>query len=402
MNRTEREFELPFYLNGTLPAATHTVLERELDSDAALALELDEVRALREALLEVEASAPAPPAALLAGVMAKIGPAGPPRRAPFAISSLRHKAVAGWGLGLGVAACAALLLIHPAPPASEAGNPSPASAPVMAKVMLQSGDAGRSPNRNGLAAVLPAPPGSLAALKATEHSARDEISATARQLARTGTIGLIVPDVTSAIAKVQRLTQEQFGALTALQDDAPSAPGGKHTAQITVSVPDDRFVGTLGALAALGGVTSRSVSTEDLTDSIVDDDARLRNLRREEADLLRIMDRSGKIQAVLDVEQQLSATRQSIEELDAEAKSMRRRVAYATITIDLSDEKTVPVAAPGPASQLGDAWRAALHRAAGFTLWLAAQAFVLIAFAPYLGLLLLAAYLLRRRLSNRN
>ena len=137
-------------------------------------------------------------------------------------------------------------------------------------------------------------------------------------------------------------------------------------------MPDDRFVGTLGALAALGGVTSRSVSTEDLTDSIVDDDARLRNLRREEADLLRIMDRSGKI------------------------------VAYATITIDLSDEKTVPVAAPGPASQLGDAWRAALHRAAGFTLWLAAQAFVLIAFAPYLGLLLLAAYLLRRRLSNRN
>ena len=63
MNRTEREFELPFYLNGTLPAATQTVLERELDSDAALALELDEVRALREALLEVEASAPAPPAA---------------------------------------------------------------------------------------------------------------------------------------------------------------------------------------------------------------------------------------------------------------------------------------------------------------------------------------------------
>ena len=142
-------------------------------------------------------------------------------------------------------------------------------------------------------------------------------------LARTGAIGLIVPDVSSALAKIERLTQEQFGAVTALQDDAPSTPGEKHTAQATVSVPDDRFARTLDALATLGGVTSRSVTTEDLTDSIVDNAARLRNLRHEEADLLRIMDRSGKIEDVLDVEQQLASTRQSIEELDAQGKAMQ-------------------------------------------------------------------------------
>jgi len=104
---------------------------------------------------------------------------------------------------------------------------------------------------------------------------------------------------------------------------------------------------------------------------------------------------------VLDVEQQLASTRQSIEELDAQGKAMQRRVAYATITIDLSDEKTVPVAAPGAASQVGDAWRLAVHRAGAFTLWVVAQAFMLIVFLPYLAVAALGAYLIARRLRPR-
>jgi hypothetical protein len=171
---------------------------------------------------------------------------------------------------------------------------------------------------------------------------------------------------------------------------------------VTVSVPDDRFLSTLDQLASLGGVTTRSVTTEDLTDSIVDDAARLRNLRHEEADLLRIMDRSGKIDDVLAVEQQLASTRESIEQLDAEAKSMKRRVSYATISIDLSDEKTVPIALPSTVSQLGDAWHTALGAVTGFTIGLVERLFLVIAFLPYLVVGALVVYFVVRRTKERS
>ncbi len=243
--------------------------------------------------------------------------------------------------------------------------------------------------------------GTAAQSAGTESKAADAVSATQRALARTGAIGLIVPDVASALERIQRLTQSEFGAVTGLEDNAPARAGGAHTAQVTLSVPDDRFGATLETLAGLGGVTSRSVTTEDLTDSIVDADARLRNLRHEETDLLRIMDRSGKIADVLDVEQQLASTREAIEQLDAQTKSMRRRVAYATITVDLSDEKTTPVAVAGPGTQIADAWRAALRTLWGFTIWLVAKSLLLVAFAPYVAVLALAAYLIRRRFLGR-
>lgn len=400
MKHTQRASELPFYLNGTAPAATQATLERELESDVALQAELREVRSLRDALAGIDAALPAPPASLLDDVMERIGTSASVPR-PSRMSWLRSKSAGVWGFGLGVAACAVLIFVNPEARVGQFASP-PAG-----DVALK-GNAGFA---GGTAALAPAAPPPVAAPMLAERSAEtvvhakvagaDEQSATTRQLARTGTIGLIVPDVSNALAKIQRLTQEQFGAVTALQDDAPSTPGEKHTAQTTVSVPDDRFARTLDALSALGGVTSRSVTTEDLTDSIVDDAARLRNLRHEEADLLRIMDRSGKIEDVLDVEQQLASTRQSIEELDAQGKAMQRRVAYATITIDLSDEKTVPVAAPGAGSQIGDAWRVALHRAGAFTLWVVAQAFLLIVFLPYLAVAALGAYLLVRRLRPR-
>jgi hypothetical protein len=390
---------LPFYVNGTAPAATLATLERELESNAALQDELREVRSLRDALAGIDAALPSPPASLYDDVLAKIGTSVSAPR-PASISWLRSKSAGAWGVGLGVAACAALFFAHPEARIEQFA--SPPAADVALKGSFAAGAAG------ALAPAAPPPaPEPMVEERSTQAVVHakvadaDERSATTRQLARTGAIGLIVPDVSSALAKIQSLTQEQFGAVTALQDDAPSTPGEKHTAQATVSVPDDRFVRTLDALAALGGVTSRSVSTEDLTDSIVDTAARLRNLRHEEADLLRIMDRSGKIEDVLDVEQQLASTRQSIEELDAQGKAMQRRVAYATITIDLSDEKTVPVAAPGAASQVGDAWRLAVHRAGAFTLWVVAQAFMLIVFLPYLAVAALGAYLIARRLRPR-
>jgi hypothetical protein len=399
VNHADLEFELPWYLSATLPAPQRERIEASFATCDRCTSGLAELRALSAMLVEIEAAASAPSSALFDDVMHRIGvPSGPARKPWFDPAFLRSNAAKRWG-AIAAATAAALIFVQPiAHDLQRAAEPNVAlvghadraaapQAPIEKRPMFGAMQAGTA------AGVSPT--------AATESKTADAVSATQRALARTGTIGLIVPDVPSALARIQRLTKSGFGAVTGLDDHAPSSAGGAHTAEVTLSVPDDTFGATLETLAGLGGVTSRSVTAEDLTDSIVDSDARLRNLRHEEADLLRIMDRSGKIADVLDVEQQLASTREAIEQLDAQAKSMRRRVAYATITVDLSDEKTTPVAVVGPGTQIADAWHAALRTLWTFTLWILSKGLLLVAFAPYLAVLGLAAYLIRRRFLRR-
>jgi len=397
MNHTELERELPFYVNGTLAPEIVARIEREAPGCERCASELDELRALRDALVASEAAATAPPANLYAEVISAIDAqserrAAKPPRPAAAFDWLRRHALVGYSFAA-TAALAALLFLHPS--GGSVGDVSPADSFANRATDLAAPAAAPAPES---AAVAPR----MNLLKTAETAAKPETPGLlGRQLARTGSIGLIVGDVPSAIARVERLVTAQFGAVTGLDDEAPSSPGGIHTAKVTVSVPDDRFASTLDALAALGGVTARSVSTEDLTDSIVDGDARLRNLRREETDLLRIMDRSGRVSDILSVEQQLETTRESIERLDAEQKSMRNRVAYATLTVDLSDEKATPVAAAGPGAHLTDAWSAALRAVVGFTLAILSALLYVLAFAPYVAALAAIVYVVRRRSAAR-
>jgi hypothetical protein len=204
-----------------------------------------------------------------------------------------------------------------------------------------------------------------------------------RQIARTATLSLIATDVDRTVAALTALVHQVDGDVVKLDNERPADATDQHTADATIVVPADRFESTLARIAKLGGVRSQKVSAENVGDQIVDDQARLRNLRRTEADILRIMDRSGKIGEVLAVENQLSTVREQIEKLDAESQALGARVAMSTIEIHLEDEARTSVAEPNAGSQLSNAWQAAWHDSRDAALALAGRLFLLIAFAPY-------------------
>jgi hypothetical protein len=217
------------------------------------------------------------------------------------------------------------------------------------------------------------------------------------QLIRTGTINLIVPDVEHALAQLNMLAQVQFGDVISLNDETPSQPGVRHTADVQLAVPADRFEQTMEALGKLGAVQSRTIGAENVSDQIVDARARLRNLRRTEADMLRILDRAGKIPDVLEVTQQIAQVREQIEQLDGQLQSLEHRVAYSTITIGIEDEKPVATAEPSMGTQINDAWKAAVLKVRNYTLGVVSVLLVLVAFAPYwLGVTLVALFIANR------
>jgi hypothetical protein len=206
----------------------------------------------------------------------------------------------------------------------------------------------------------------------------------APQIARTGKISMYVQNVDKAAAALSLLARanggDVFSSDIASGDGSVSEPSG----QMEIRVPAERFDAALDGVARTGNVRERSTNAQDLTGDITDSDARLRNLRQTEADIRHIMDRSGSVSQIMDAENQLSQVREQIETLESDLKSMRGRVAYATIEIDLQAEASAAPVQPTFASQLVSAWHGATAALAQLTVGILALGLWLVAFSPYL------------------
>lgn len=217
-------------------------------------------------------------------------------------------------------------------------------------------------------------------------------------IARTGTITLLVGDVGNAVGLLSHLARNERGDVLSMSLDNGGDAASKSNADVSLRVPANRFDDAMARVARLGTVRQSSVSAEDLTSNIADSTARLRNLRRTEADILRIMERSGTVGQVLDAENQLSQVRENIETLEADLTVQQNRVVYATVNVSLASEARGTTVEPGFAAQLANAWHAALHSLSRTTIGLLSLMTWLLVYVPYIAAIGIAAVAVYRRI----
>lgn len=220
-------------------------------------------------------------------------------------------------------------------------------------------------------------------------------SETGLQIARSGSIDILVSNVDETMNRISQLARADGGDVFALDAQSANDGHGSQSATMTVKVPASRFDAIMSNMSALGGVRSRSVRAEDLSSNITDSSARLRNLKRTEADTLKIMDRSGRVGEIMDVENQLSSVREQIETLEAEVASMHSRVAYSTIDIMLEAEAQSAPAEPGALTQIRNTFAAATHSLGDATLAVVAGCIWVAVFLPYVIALAVLLWVLR-------
>ena len=203
------------------------------------------------------------------------------------------------------------------------------------------------------------------------------------QIARTGKVDLYVGDVAQSAGVIARLARGNGGDV--FSSDIAAGDGDAQAAgTMEIRVPADRFDAAMNGLVKAGKVRERSTGAQDLTSDLTDGNARLRNLRQTESDIRAIMARSGSVSEVMDAENQLSQVREQIETLEAQIKSMRKQVAYATIDVTLTAEAAGTPVQPTAAAQLGATWWGALASLQQLTVSLLAALLWVVAFAPYL------------------
>ncbi len=201
-----------------------------------------------------------------------------------------------------------------------------------------------------------------------------------RQLIKTVSVDLRVDSVEETVDDLRAIAQKHQGDILSLND---SKIDDRPSARLELSIPQGNLEAALADAQTLGQVDQRNISAQDVTNQIVDTDARLRNLRRTEEQLLKIMDRAGSIKDVLSVTEQLSSVRQQIEQIDAQLKSLRERVAYSTLTITVQ-QKQAAIALDNPlGQQLGDTWTGATRSMGDLTVGLLKISLWLLAYTPY-------------------
>jgi ACT domain-containing protein len=207
------------------------------------------------------------------------------------------------------------------------------------------------------------------------------------QLVKKAEIGLRVNSIEQTFRAVSKIVKQQRGDLLGLQDQKPIEESARRTASMEMRVPQNSLETTLDTLAQLGTVQRRSLTAEDVTTQLVDGEARLRNLRRQESTLQKIMDRSGSIPDVLRVAQELSNVRETIEQIDAQVKSLHNQVAYSTISLSLEEGIASKLPDQTLGLQVEDTWDRATHSVGAFTANLLSIGIWLLAYSPYLLLL---------------
>lgn len=228
-----------------------------------------------------------------------------------------------------------------------------------------------------------------AEITAPGASEGDSVGSSQPQLIKRASLALTVDSVDDALTRASTILREQQGDILDLRDNQPEA-GRRRSAYLNLRVPQANLEATLNALADLGTLEQRSIMAEDVSTQLVDLQARLRNLRKSEEALQKIMDRSGSIEDVLEVSRELSTVRQQIEQLAAQLKSLQTQVSYSTIELTVSAAVTTAEQPRPLGKKVGDTWQNATQSVGDLTVSLLQIGLWLLAYSPYLAVIAIA------------
>lgn len=207
------------------------------------------------------------------------------------------------------------------PPPAPAAAPAPGSAPAQA------------PARS------PAPPPPAAPAKASAPAAAAPKPADARSAKNAG------PTTRAAVIIYEgdmKMTADEEAVPKTIDKiiDIAEGLGGNLAARkdtsVTIKVPSPSFREAMTKIDGLGGVTSRSVKADDVSEEFHDLEVRLANMKATRARLQEFLAKAGDIPNMLTVERELERVAQEIDRIEGRLEFLRTRAAMSVITVAIT------------------------------------------------------------------
>lgn len=163
-------------------------------------------------------------------------------------------------------------------------------------------------------------------------------------------------------------------------------------------VPAARYGDIVDLIAGLGEVTGRREWAEDVTEQYVDLEARIRSKEAHLTRLRQLLNRSGSVKELMEVEQEIDRVTADLESLQGRMRVLANRVDFSTIVLNLYEpEAPAPIEEPGTVwERMKLAFKASADALANFTGNLAVFLASSLPVLAYLAVLAAPAYAILR------
>ena len=154
-----------------------------------------------------------------------------------------------------------------------------------------------------------------------------------RSIIYTGWMSLETDDVNLTINKIKQVISISDGYVDNISIDKSEK---FEYGYITVRVPQDQFSNVVQSIENLGELKNKNINNNDVTDQLFDLKIRIDNAKATEARFIQILDKAVNISDILQIEQELNRIRTDIEILAGHINNLNNRIAYSSLTINVS------------------------------------------------------------------
>lgn len=159
----------------------------------------------------------------------------------------------------------------------------------------------------------------------------------APMIARSVNLTIQVKDFAASRAALDAVLARHHGYAAQLTVNTPENDARSFQASLRIPAPE--LAAAIAEIRTLGRVEVETQSGEEVTQQHADLVARLQNSRETEQRLRDLLaQRTGKIEEVLQVEEEIDRVRGEIENMEAEQKTLEHRVDFASVDLQLTEE----------------------------------------------------------------
>lgn len=158
-----------------------------------------------------------------------------------------------------------------------------------------------------------------------------------RKLIRTVDISLKTEAFDADVEGIQQLLSQYGGYIESMHQNGEAGSYYGRSASLTMRVPSEHLDAFLTGLEGFGRVTSRSETTEDMTEQYTDNEARIQTLRTKLERLNTLLGQAEDVSDMLEIESEIADTQYQLDRYESRQLNIDRKVDMSYVYVNVQE-----------------------------------------------------------------